>query len=345
MIKIFLKTVPVFFRKFFRQEDQDAVLSALPEGIQRVVFIDTPSTPHLVGTIESLISRGIEVIVRDHHDVPAPRNPREQEIADAANRVRELVGGNATISDRVTHPGCASLLTLGEFVGEGTVIVADPDRDGLLSAMKAVGLTYPGHDRDAEILDGPWADMTPERGVSELGMLLVKGWGALPPFNPRNPDAGKEGLFKEFALASQGDAEALAGLEGRVADWERAVQAAHSLCDRAEEIVPGVWLVDSVGQPRYDLPTLSAVLEARPGCVVTIVRKDSGPIAAKHGGVQYSFAVNKPHQGQVNLQELLPAGFVSSPESGIIANTSFLLHVSQAVWESPVLPALRERLG
>ncbi len=87
MFKIEIAGNPVVFSKFFSVGDQDNVLAAV-EGAQRVVFIDTPSTPNLVATIEGLISRGIEVVVRDHHDVPSPRNPREQEISNAAARTR-----------------------------------------------------------------------------------------------------------------------------------------------------------------------------------------------------------------------------------------------------------------
>ena len=55
-------------------------------------------------------------------------------------------------------------------------------------------------------------------------------------------------------------------------------------------------------------------------------------------------AVIKAHQAEINLQELLPSGFVSSPESGIISNTTFLLHVSENVWKETVLPALCAKL-
>jgi len=36
-------------------------------------------------------------------------------------------------------------------------------------------------------------------------------------------------------------------------------------------------------------------MEALPGCRVTVVRKDNGPIAARHGGVQISMAVARPY--------------------------------------------------
>ncbi len=86
-------------------------------------------------------------------------------------------------------------------------------------------------------------------------------------------------------------------------------------------------------------------MESRNGVKVTAQRKSQGPIAAKCGGVQYSLAVTKASQAEVNLQELLPAGFASSPEAGIISNTTFLLHVSESVWNETVLPALQSRFA
>ena len=80
------------------------------------------------------------------------------------------------------------------------------------------------------------------------------------------------------------------------------------------------------------------------GAKVTVVRKDAGPIAAAHG-VQYSLAVVRKYQEEINLQSMLPSGFESSPAAGIISNVSFLLHVSEKVWEEVVLPALRSRFG
>ncbi|OGH79679.1 MAG: hypothetical protein A3C10_01205 [Candidatus Magasanikbacteria bacterium RIFCSPHIGHO2_02_FULL_48_18] len=72
-----------------------------------------------------------------------------------------------------------------------------------------------------------------------------------------------------------------------------------------------------------------------------MVRKDTGPIAgfekkAGRPGIQYSLAVPKARQEEVNLQSLLPQGFTSSPASGIISNTSFLLHVSETVWAEKI---------
>jgi len=352
MINIQIAGNPVVFSKFFSTADKDAVLAAVPEGTKRVVFIDTPSTPHLTMTIESLISRGIEVIVRDHHDVPSPRNQREQEIHDAANQVRELVGSNAVISDRATHPACSTLIEAGEFSGVGTVIVADPDPDGLTAAMKALGSVYDGLDADAAVLDGARSEQTADR-LTPVALLLVKGMATLPPFNPERPHVSEEvkgKLFTEFAAAATGDTVALESLGRKVEAYEDGVKEAEALAATATQPVAGVIMVDSVGKPRHDLTTLTQRLEAVAGAKITVVRKDNGPIAAflvdeQPRGVQISLAVIKAFQAEINLQELLLPGFVSSPGTGIISNTTYLLHVSQEVWDSQVLPALTARFA
>ena len=347
MFSIALNGSSIHFTKFFGTGDKDSVLAAIVEGTKRVVFIDTPSTAHLVSTVESLISRGIEVIVRDHHDVPSPRNPREQEIHDAAQKTRELVGSNATISDRSTNPACSGLIEVGEFNGEGTVIVADPDPDGLTAAMKAIGVVYDGIDADAAVLDGARSEQTAER-LTPIALLLVKGMATLPPFNAERPQIAEEAkgkLFAEFAAAAGGDTAALESLGRKVEAYEAGVRVAEALAATATQPVSGVVMVDAVGKPRHDLSTLAAKMESTPGCRITVVRKDNGPIAAKHGGVQISMAVVKAEQAKINLQELLPSGFTSSPESGIISNTTFLLHVSENVWNETVLPALTTRLA
>lgn len=347
MFSIEINSQPVHFTKFFNAADKDNVLNAVPEGVTRVVFIDTPATQHLVATIGDLVSRGIEVVVRDHHDVPNPRNPREQEIADAANKVREMIGGNAVISNRTANPACSSLIEAGEFAGEGTVIVADPDPDGLTAAMKALGSVYDGLDADAAVLDGARSEQTADR-LTPVAVLLVKGMATLPPFNPERPQVAEEAkgkLFAEFVSAASGDAAALESLGRKVEAYEAGVREAEAIAATATQPVSGVVMVDAVGKPRHDLSTLATKMEAQPGCRITVVRKDNGPIAAKHGGVQISLAVVKAQQASINLQELLPSGFTSSPEAGIISNTTFLLHVSESVWNETVLPALTTRLA
>lgn len=347
MFQISISNRPVIMTKFFAAADKDSVLAAIPEGTKQVVFIDTPATSHLVATIEGLISKGIEVVVRDHHDVPNPRNPREQEIANAANRVRELVGSNATISNRSANPACSILIEIGQFSEEGTAIVADPDPDGLTAAMKAVGVHYPELDADADVLDGGRAGQTADK-LSSNAYLFTRAMATLPPFDANRPQVSEDAkakLFTDFVSMIQGNLEAQVRLQKGVEVYEAGVREAERLAETVTDIIPSVAFVDLMTSSRFDLTTLAQKMEARPGVKVTVQKKAQGPIATKCGGVQYSLAVAKAHQAEVNLQECLPSGFTSSPEAGIISNTTFLLHVSESVWNETVLPALSTRFA
>jgi hypothetical protein len=168
----------VLASKFFAAADREAVLAAIPEGTRRVVFIDTPATAELAPTIEALLGRGVECHVRDHHDEPTPANPRAKQIAEAAERIRTLCGGNAVISNRKANPACSGLIEVGQFAEEGTVIVADPDPDGLTASMKAAGVFYAELDSDADVLDGGRAGQTvaaPRRSSSEISSRSSRG--------------------------------------------------------------------------------------------------------------------------------------------------------------------------
>lgn len=347
MYQITINSTPVIMSKFFATADKDAVLNAIPEGTKRVVFIDTPATSHLVATIEALISRGVEVFVRDHHDAPNPRNPRETEIAAAANRVREMCGGNAIISNRQANPACSTLIETGEFAEEGTVIVADPDPDGLTASMKAAGVTYEGLDADADVLDGGRAGQTADK-LSPNAYLFVRAMASLPTFDASRPQVSEDAkakLFGDFISVVQGDTDAKTRLEKGVEVYEAGVREAERLAETVTDVIPGVAFVDLMTSPRFDLMTLASKMEARAGTKVTVQKKAQGPIASRCGGVQYSLAVVKAVQIEINLQELLIPGFTSSPEAGIISNTTFLLHVSESVWNETVLPALRVRFA
>lgn len=348
MFRLELGGVAALFSKFFSATDRTSVVEAVrAAGARRAVFIDTPATVELVATVEALKADGIEIHVRDHHDCPNPANPREAQIAEAAGRVRELAGGNAVISNRKANPACSSLIEVGQFAGEGTVIVADPDPDGLTASMKAAGIVYDGLDADADVLDGGRAGQTADK-LSPNAFLLTRAMSTLPAFDSARPQVSEDAkakLFGDFVALIQGNSDAKARLEKGVETYEAGVREAERLSALVTDILPGVSFIDVTTTPRFDMGTLAAKMEARPGCRVTVQRKSQGPIAGKHGGVQISLAVAKAHQATVNLQELLPSGFTSSPEAGIISNTTFLLHVSQGVWDEVVLPALRSRFG
>ncbi len=332
--------VAVMFSKFFSPADREAVLEAIPADAKKVLFVDTGATPVLADTIRVLFERGIEVVVRDHHR-------GEGRTPEAAEAIEKILGDNARIVSRDEAPACASLVEIAEFAEVGTVIVADPDPDGLTAAMKAAGVTYDGLDRDAAVLDGPRSEQTADR-LSDLAVLLTKGMATLPPFNPKRPEGGEKAKsehFGEFVAATQGDEQAVEALTKKVEVYEVQVSEAERLATRAEQILPGVWLVDCRTGGRFDLATLAKEIESRPGCICTVQIKGMGPIAAACGGIQYSLAVVKSHQAELDLRSLVPDGAESSPAAGLISNTSFLLHVSQERWIQEIEPALRARLG
>lgn len=113
MFALTIGSVSCLFSKFFGVADRESILAAIPQGTRRVVFLDTPATAELAPTIEALLGREIEVHIRDHHDEPTPANPRAKQIAEAAERIRSLCGGNAIISNRKANPACSGLVEVG----------------------------------------------------------------------------------------------------------------------------------------------------------------------------------------------------------------------------------------
>jgi len=351
MISFNLNGVPTLFIKGFSSADVELMLSFVRaaraknsqlDGPDTVLFIDTPITAPTVEAVHRLKHEGYRVVFRDHHGIDGePVNERDQQVAANSRRLRTLLKDDCTITVRRLHPACSTLVEIGEFEN-ATAIIADPDPDGLTASMKAVGIYYPGLDEDAALLDGePASQVT----GTHLSSLLAKGVTILPSFDPKTPERREkalEDLFKKWVKAVQGDAQALRTLEEGEGAYDRAVKEAESLVSTAREVAPGVVLVDTVDAGLYDVGTLLAGLEKLPGCRVTVLRKGLGPIAAAHG-VQYSMAVAKAAQAEINLQLLLPADVKSDPKLGIISNVSFLLHVSEYVWQDVILPRLKQQ--
>jgi hypothetical protein len=342
MFKVEINKTPVFMGKFFSPKDCDVAVAKVLEieDISRVLFVDTPPTTALAECVCQLRAKAIRVIVRDHHGVPSwhPCSLREEAMCAAAGKVR-VMGSDVVISTREEHPACSTLIETGEFDGVNAVI-ADPDPDGLLGAMKALGITYPKLDKDAAVLDGPRSKQRPDT-LSPLAMLLVKGMASLPPYNPKAPEiaeAAKETLFTHFVAATQGSTLAKNWLETKAKIYQAGIRVALELAGKAKEVTPGVRLVDTRGSDRFDLATLSGSLE-RKGAKVTVIVKDFGPIATEHG-CQYSLAVTKEYQREVDLQDFLVLPYESSPKAGVIFDATFLLHASEAVWKEQVFPSL-----
>jgi len=274
--------------------------------------------------ISGLEARGAEVYLRDHHG----DNPRDAATVAAC---RERLGARAVISTRAAHPACSGLIQAGEFRDD--IVVADADQDGLTAALKALGVTYPELDQDAAVLDGPMAGKT-AGALSPLGFRLVRAWGALPPFGAPGRDRVMAEIVFVFALAAQGMGEGMTSLDRLAAEFEEKVGAAKTLALRIEELAPGVSYLDSVGAPAHDQPTLTGLLEV--GAVVTVLRKQDGPIAGKPGGFGSQVSLARTKAGEaagINLADLVPADWARGPVEGVISNTPFLLHLSPARWE------------
>lgn len=337
-----INTVPTVFSKFFGDADREAVLEAIPAEAKTVLFVDTGATPVLADTIAKLIERGVGVVVRDHHK-------GEGRTPEANERIEQMLGGDAYIVERLEAPGCAELIGLGQFA-KFDAIVADPDYDGLVAAMKAVGVSYEGMDADAAVFD-----IRPKQSaetLTALGWTAVRALTLLPPFNKERPEVSenaKRDLFARFVAAAQGDDFERAVLESMVAEHDAAVEEAKRLLEeRTTKFLAGcVIVVDTVGAARSDLNTLSRGMEIMGAPWVTVVRKDFGPIAGKPGGhgVQYSLAVPQDCQEALDLRCLVPDGMESSPQAGLLSNTSFLLHCSEGIWNETILPALQARLA
>lgn len=337
----------MIFTKFFSEHDRQSTFRSL-KNMDKVVFVDTPATDQLVQLIEELLSLGNEVHVRDHHDVAGEiRSPRDQAIRSNVDKIKVLLGEKAVISNREANPACSSLIKPGEFNSPGTIIVADPDADGLTAAMTAAGVTYPKLSEDAAVLDGPRAAQTKEN-LSPEAHLLTKAMGSLPAFDASKPEiseGAKSELFEKYVAMIQGDHHARQHLEGMAKNYEVNVARAKAAANSATKLAEGVVLSDLRKSETLDKTTLIQSLERQAGVKVTIIANSQGPIAAKHVGGQYTIAVTRAHQSELNVQDFLAKDFKSSPESGVICNTSFMAHVSQAVFHRDVLPRLKDKLG
>jgi hypothetical protein len=347
MIKLTINDVPTLFIKAFSPEDVETIIAFVRDAFKfhsssanTILFIDTPITNATVEAVERLKREGFDVVFRDHHGIDGePENDRELRVVKATHKLRQLLGDNCTITVRRLHPACSTLVEEGEF-SKAVAIIADPDADGLTAAMKAAGINYPGLDDDAAKLDGePQLQVT----GTPISQLLAKGIAVIPSYDatkPKDREIAHQKLFSDWLKAVSGNDAARKRLEDQVVTYDQAVIVSHELAKTAQSIAPGVVLVDVANKPLFDPGTLNALLETIPECRITVIRKNLGPIAAVHG-IQYSLAVAKLFQSTINLHDLVPTDAKSSPEAGIISNVSFLLHTSEEIWHSQVLPRLK----
>jgi hypothetical protein len=327
--------VPTFFTKVKRPPHVPEVLEFVESYAQSkyVVFIDISPNRYLFEAVKHLTKGGYEVTVITHHDfVGEPRNENERHLRATAEDLRGLLKDRARITNRQEFPSSLQLLKAGEC--RRAVIIADGDADGLSAAMYGADV----HSYNQLPADAALFDAAPERklSVSPVGLLLIKSLALTVD------EKQKREVFNSWLLASQGDDEARDSLEVRFPQWEATANQAAELARRAKDIFPGVFLADAVFKPRYDLNTLAQIFEQR-GASLFVVRQSFGPVAFATCDVNYRMHAIQSAPDRLDVQDLLPPGYDNSPKEGIMAHGSFLLWVSERIWQETILPALHQR--
>ena len=342
-IKLKLNETEVVLTKTFNGIEPEILEFLKEKNPKKIVFLDTPPMQGAITAIDQIreILPETEIEWIDHHDIENPSNPRDNEIAQTAESIREKIGNTAVIKTRKEYPAISLLLNEGEHNSSSTVVIADNDLDGFFGALKATGITFPEIDQDASTLDGP-RSMQNSETLSEKSWLLVRAMSTIPTFNPKAPEISIEAkakLFKSFAEMLQGNLESQKDLESKVSEYEKQVETAKELLKNIETIGPNTLLVDVTNAEDFNLAVIAEHMEK--SAKIGIIKKSIGPIASNHGGVQYSIAVSKKDQEGFDIRQFLPEGFVSDIQTGIIANTPFMMHVSEDVWINYVLPQLK----
>ena len=308
----------VILAKAFAESDVQKIVDAITlyKECKKILVVDHPPTPALNALLTALADK-MFVHYRDHH------------LSEKTMYPVMPANVQAVVVTREQHPSCSTLVSDGEF--KGHIVLADEDLDGFLSAMKAVGVSYPELDSDAAILDGPVSEMT-ENNLSHLGFLLMKAWKGLPGHqDPTRQieinkivsgyfEAAKSGLFQELGALSY--------------DFDRKVEATHVLfkCARIES--SGYRMISIETNDVFDPVTLAQLMDEGVPVSGRIIK--TGPISKVHGS-QISLARTKSGEHLIDFQHLVEKAFgpktdAWGPEFGIISNTPFLIHLSLTRW-------------
>jgi hypothetical protein len=109
-----------------------------------------------------------------------------------------------------------------------------------------------------------------------------------------------------------------------------------------EEVVPGVFMADTVGSKRYDWRFLHEKLEEAPRVQAIIIRKEGGPLAKLCGGVQYTISLTP--KSTLNLPLIVSVSLktldINDPKNGVYMPSSKCLHVGENIWKNSILPAI-----
>ena len=311
------KNTKVVLAKAFNTMDIKPLVEASCQGnFSRCLVIDHPPTPVLEQLLVELSEKHTEVHYRDHHLSERVSYP-------------ELNGKiKSTIVTRQEHPSCSTLVDVGEF--EKGVIVADNDMDGFLSAMKAMGLSYPKLDSDAGILDGPVSGMVQEH-LSTLGFLFMKAWKGLPSFHDNKYEKAVDEVVTGYIEAVTTDD--FSRLEKSSKEYDAKVENTFSVMNRSY-IENGYRLLVVNTSDIFEPVNLAQMLDA--GVPVSGRIVTTGPIAKIHGS-QVSLARTKLGEKHIDFEQIATEAFGPKnnwgPETGIISNTPFLIHFSIEKWE------------
>jgi hypothetical protein len=128
----------------------------------------------------------------DHHDDKSSHDVR-QNIA----WLRSRPGVEVRFKERKEAASCAGLVKRGELLTRGLRPVFHADKDGFLTALKGLGVTYPGLDDDADHLDG-----LRSKPLTFTGWLLREAIHTMCPefaVDPEEHARSKKFVFEKMA--------------------------------------------------------------------------------------------------------------------------------------------------
>jgi hypothetical protein len=125
--------------------------------------------------------------------------------------------------------------------------------------------------------------------------------------------------------------------------WPTAVATSQRLAGAALPLVGGkILYVDTIDQS-FDLGTLLAELESRPGVVATAIRSYFGPVAK---GCREEVTLSVVSGAGVHVQRLIPAGLdLSGADGGALCSTNFHAFFPVHIWLEVILPNLPNLLA
>ena len=157
----------------------DEVQRFLAETIrpgEKVVLVDLGPNTKTLQLCRLLVQSGKEIVsyVDHHEDYLLSPSVQQEEMREAAEELRILLGDSFRLAKRLVYPSCVSLVEAGEWVNCGvTAAIFHRDLDGFLATLKGFGITYESMDEDADAVEGGQGSR-----LSPTGRLIVRLWRA-----------------------------------------------------------------------------------------------------------------------------------------------------------------------